>query len=127
MHVRNALEATNCFGVEATPELNTEMPATIFEEVAAKMWASQAGIVVIGGVGAEMGALSMNLTHEFGFLQGQTKPTLLLVEEGSADSLHEWSNIHGVVTGRFPKDERAFKEDEHESIRTVIKDWVARS
>ncbi len=123
--VRDSLIKNNCHLLEASPEDDVTGPNLVFSEVSAKMWVAKAGIILITDL--EKGdPLGKNLPHEFGFLQGQAKPILLLVEStlGIAELL--WSNIDGVYAPRFPSNEVAFMENENGSLSDIITKWVKR-
>ena len=124
--VRKVLIDNGCFPVEALPEFGEF--ATSIVQVAAKMWLSKAGIVLVAGgeVGDDQRAFSMNLAHEYGFLQGQGKPVLLLVEDGCGEEMREWTNTLGIVAPRFAKDEKAFNPDASDSLDAILSKWISR-
>lgn len=122
--VRSVLEESECVVVEANI-----LPGGVrgsLDEVSSAMWAAQAGIVL--GVepteGAEV-AFSLNLAHEFGFMQGQGKPLLLLVETPSRveKELDGWSNIKGITAPRFQRDV-ALSDTEPQSLRAAVVRWL---
>lgn len=118
--VRKVLHEQKCHPVEALPEpadLNTALM-----EVSAQMWLSKAGIVLVAGGSDD--SFNMNLAYETGFLQGQGKPVLILVERGSDKSLYEWSIAHGIIAPRFPDDSAAFDPDNPESLDALISQWI---
>jgi hypothetical protein len=119
--VHNSLRDLKCFPVEAQPEpgeLNTSIM-----QVSAKMWLARAGVVLVAG-GADR-AFGINLAHEAGFLQGQGKPVLILVEEGSEKDMDEWTNARGLVAPRFPADDGAFDPMRKDSIVAQLRRWIA--
>jgi hypothetical protein len=123
--IRRALEAEDCVAVEA--EVRPGGMRTSFEEVSAAMWAASAGIVLGVDPSCESEvAFSLNLAHEFGFIQGQGKPLLLLVEAGSnvEKELDTWSNLKGVTAPRFTK-AHALLTDEPDSIQSRVRSWLA--
>jgi hypothetical protein len=122
--IRNVLEQENCVAVEA--EVLPGDTRTSFEEVSAAMWAARAGIVLgVDPSGESEVAFSLNLAHEFGFIQGQGKPLLLLVEAFSKveKELDKWSNLKGVTAPRFSKD-YALVREHPESIQSRVKRWL---
>lgn len=123
--VRKALFESNCQVLEAKPSEDIQESSLIFLEVSAKMWAAKAGVVLVTGMD-ESDAIGKNLPHEFGFLQGQSKPILLLVEGGKSDALRPWSNIDGVYASRFPAGEEAIDEASQKSVYHVVKEWGYR-
>lgn len=121
--IREVLQANGCIPLEASPENETREQILIFLEVSAKMWNSEAAIVLVVGL-EDTDALGINLSHEFGFFQGQTKPILLLVEGGMSDKLREWSNIYGIYAPRFANGDRAFNPAASDSIPNILERWI---
>lgn len=122
--VRNVLEQADCVVVEA--EVLPGGTRTSLDEVSAAMWAARAGIVLgVDPTGESEVAFSLNLAHEFGFMQGQGKPLLLLVEAPSKveKELDAWSNLKGVTAPRFLKD-YALSDSHPQSIEAVLKRWL---
>lgn len=125
--IRETLEQTGCEIVEA--EVLPGGTRTSMDEVSAAMWAARAGIVL--GVEPAPGesdvAFSLNLAHEFGFMQGQGKPLLLLVEAPSKveAELDTWSNLKGVTAPRFSRD-HALSDDRPDSLKSMVEKWVSR-
>ena len=71
-------------------------------------------------------AISMNVAQEYGFMRGQGKPVLPLVQQGPAvKAFEEWSNSMGMSSPRFPGGHEAFDHDNSESIPSIIKAWRA--
>ena len=123
--VRDSIDKNDCHLLEASPEDYVTGPNLIFSEVSAKMWAAKAGIILVTGL-QEDDSLGKNLPHEYGFLQGQAKPLLLLCED-KLDSLKSlWTNIDGVYAPRFPSDEVAFLEKKEGSLHNIISKWIKR-
>ncbi|MFL5381726.1 MAG: ACT domain-containing protein [Longimicrobiaceae bacterium] len=126
--IREVFEAAGCVVVEA--EVLPGEGRTSFEEVSAAMWAARAGVVLgvePDGQRDNGVAFGLNLAHEFGFMQGQGKPVLLLVE-GQAPTvereLDAWSNIKGVTVARFLRDHAADEKNIH-SIGAQLRRWLA--
>lgn len=119
--VKDTLLKIGYYPIEATPE--TGPLETSIIQILSKMWLSKGGIVLVAGADDQDG-FSINLAHEAGFLQGQGKPLLFLVEEKSAKSMKGWSNVDGMVQARFPDDDAAFNEDNIDSIQTNIMKWL---
>jgi hypothetical protein len=115
--VHGTLKEMGCIPIEARPEPG--QLATSLSQVSAKMWLSRAGIVLVDGGPNQ--AFSTNLAHEAGFLQGQGKPVLVLVEEGSEKEMNEWTNALGLIAPRFPANEDAFNPDHPASINAYIR------
>jgi hypothetical protein len=119
--IKKVLLENGCEPVEALPEpglSNTSLP-----QVSSKMWVAKAGIMLVAG--GETEALSMNLVHEAGFLNGQGKEVLILVEEGSGPALAKWSNASGAVAPHFANGDKAFDPESPESIDKILIDWIA--
>jgi hypothetical protein len=123
--VRGVLEEANCVVVEA--EVLPGGTRTSLDEVSAAMWAARAGIVLgVDPTGESEVAFSLNLAHEFGFMQGQGKPLLLLVEAPSKveKELDAWSNVKGITAPRFGK-EYALPDSHPQSIKAIVERWLA--
>lgn len=119
--VHAVLAKYDCIPIEAQPEPGEFTTSTT--QVSAKMWISRAGIVLVSG--APEDAFSINLAHEAGFLQGQGKAPLVLVEDGAEVSMQGWTNASGLVAPRFPKDDRAFDPLDPNSLEAIISTWIA--
>lgn|GEM_PF-3082424 len=123
--VRSVLENADCITVEG--EVLPGGTRTSLDEVSSAMWAARAGIVLgVDPAGENEVAFSLNLAHEFGFLQGQGKPLLLLIEAPSRveKELDAWSNLKGVTAPRFTRD-HAFSDSHPQSIKVVVERWLA--
>jgi hypothetical protein len=123
--VRNVLENADCIIVEG--EVLPGGTRTSLDEVSSAMWAARAGIVLgVDPSGESEVAFSLNLAHEFGFMQGQGKPLLLLVEAPSKveKELDAWSNLKGITAPRFSK-EFAMSDSHPQSIKYVVERWLA--
>ena len=122
--IRKVLEGENCVAVEA--EVLPGGTRTSLDEVSAAMWAARAGIVLgVDPSGETEVAFSLNLAHEFGFMQGQGKPLLLLIEAPSKveQELDKWSNLKGITAPRFNR-EFAMVGGSAESIRSQVVRWL---
>lgn len=121
--VKNILNDLGCIVVEAP--VRPGDPRAIPVEVAAAMWAAQAGIV-LGATPEKKNqlAVGVNIAHEYGFMQGQGKPVILLVQKQSRiiSELEAWSNIKGFTTGMF-SGEHATSDAHIESLKHVIEEW----
>lgn len=119
--VRKALLDNGCFSVEAKPTIGRD-PNTVYTEVSSKMWASKAGIVLIINV-LDKKPISLNLAHELGFLLGQGKKVLVLVEDEPAckEVMNSFTNLAGVSFQSFdPK----INEDNPKSAHSIVTEWV---
>lgn len=123
-HVRSILRGCGCVPLEASRQTGYKAPATVFAEVTSKMWVASAGIVLVAGL-EEADALGKNLPHEFGFLQGQSKPLLLLLQGSIAHDIRkEWSNIDGIWASHFADGELAFSPSHPNSLDVLIQEWI---
>jgi hypothetical protein len=123
--VRDVLESADCVVVEG--EVLPGGTRTSLGEVSAAMWAARAGIVLgVDPIGESEVAFSLNLAHEFGFMQGQGKPLLLLVEAQSRveKELAAWSNLKGIIAPRFSK-EYALSDSHPQSLKAVLERWLS--
>jgi hypothetical protein len=121
---REALQAegTEVLEVNQKPDGYSLTPTSV--QVAASLWTANAGIILLFGAPKGTDALGRNVPHEFGFLQGQGKPILLLIEDGHEDILREWTNISGVRAPRFPSGAMAMKKDDDWSIYGIIRQFM---
>lgn len=122
--IRDVLRKGGCHVIEAKPLAGGTR--TSLNEVSAAMWAAKAGVVL--GVAAEDESdvsFSLNLAHEFGYMHGQGKPLLLLIEADSRveRELDDWSNIKGIQAPRFDH-EYAFVDDHDDSIAAKVGQWL---
>jgi hypothetical protein len=122
--IRQVLENDGFVVVEA--EVLPGGIRTSLDEVSAAMWAARAGIVLgVDPVGESEVAFSLNLAHELGFMQGQGKPLLLLVEALSRveKELNAWSNLKGITAPRFSP-EFALSDSDPQSIKALVERWL---
>lgn len=122
--VRDVLKRKGCAAVEALPD--TVSGSAPRYQVSAKLWVSKAGIILVAGIGSRIeDAFSLNLAHELGFLQGQVKPLLLLIEEGSQDSLKSFTNMNNQIsTELFASGDGAFDPENPRSIDSIVSRWA---
>jgi hypothetical protein len=124
--LHEVLASLKCHVVEAN--ILPGSMSTSFTEVSAAMWAAKAGIVLAAEPDDQKEdiAFTLNLAHEFGFMQGQGKPLLLLVEAPSRvqAELDRWTNIKAIQAPRFHRD-CALDDSNLESIRTKVENWYA--
>jgi len=106
--------------VEAIPQPGTDITAS--DEVKAKMWASDAAILLVISTQDER-ELSENLAHECGFMQGQGKRLLPLVEDGAAHRMSCHANLQGLQRAGFTKE--AACGDGPGSIYQAVRPWLA--
>jgi hypothetical protein len=121
--VRKALMANHCHVLESSPGEEVLNPSMLLVDISSKMWVAKAAIVLVVGI-KEQDPAGKNLPLEFGFMQGQAKPILLLVEKGGAEVERLWSNIDGVFAPRFPSDQVAFSDNDPNSIKGLITKWI---
>lgn len=122
--VREVLTDCGCRVLQAPPKPGATV--TSFDEVSSIMWAAAAGVVLVADPEKEDElSFSLNLAHEFGFLQGQGKPILLLIENHlkALTDLDRWTNAKGLVAPRFNSAD-AFDRSHEESIASKIRTWI---
>jgi hypothetical protein len=124
-HLRAALIAHNCHVLEVSGRDDVRGARLIFREVSAHLWAAEAGIILISNI-KDPDPIGRNIPHEYGFLQGQAKPILLLVQRGLDEAINRWTNTGGVYAPRFPSDEQAFAQDSPHSIYGLVREFVER-
>lgn len=118
--LRAALFRRGFIAVEGTPEPGAER--TVSDQIKAKMWASEAAIVLVLS-SPDKRVFSENLAHELGFMQGQGKPLLPLVEAGVADDIMKIANLQGLQLTTFTK-ESALDRDSSTSIDHQVGLWL---
>lgn len=124
-HIRTALVENSCHILEASPDNDVAGPNLIFTEVSAKLWAADAAIILVSNINEE-DPLGKNIPHEFGFMQGQAKPILLLIEGGLKNSQINWTNIDGIYAPRFPKDIVATSKENEGSLYSIVRKWISK-
>ncbi|MDQ3918219.1 MAG: hypothetical protein M3348_07060 [Acidobacteriota bacterium] len=119
--VRQALLDNGCIPVEAESGIARE-PITIYFEVSSKMWVSTAGIVLVIK-DPDSKHISINLAHELGFLLGQGKKVLMLVEDVQEciEVMNSFANIAGVLFQRF---DPMLAKDKPESAYSKVREWI---
>jgi hypothetical protein len=122
--LREVLADCGCVALEAEPVPGDRDGRVAPEAVKAKMWASDAAILLVVSVENERG-FSENLAHECGFMQGQGKPLLPLVQDDASDSVLRIANFQGLQLSEFSKDSA---RDRHEpnSIYNAVREWLNR-
>lgn len=120
-NVRRSLEENNCYPVEAESSVARE-PVSIFIDVSSKLWTSQAGIFLVAKE-PDSKHISINLAHELGFLMGQGKAVLMLVEDAPecVEIMNSFANIAGVLFKRFLPN---VSRDNSKSVHSLITAWV---
>lgn len=79
------------------------------------LWAADAGIVFMPLLDGS-DALGRNIPHEYGFLEGQGKPAMVLVESGGRAELDSWTNIAGIYVQHFASGHQAADRADGDSI-----------
>jgi hypothetical protein len=123
--LRDAVRDNNCNLLEASPDDDIRGPALVYNDVSAKMWAADAGIVLVAKVDGQ-DPMGKNLPQELGFMLGQGKPLLLLVDSQLEGTHPLGSNLDGVFAPRFPADEIAYLKDNPNSLHSIITKWVGQ-
>ncbi len=119
--LRRVLEENKCVALEALPQPGGFGPLAP-EAVKARMWASDAAILLVIDTPDEH-EFSVNLAHECGFMQGQGKPLLPLVQEDKRESVLQHANLQGLPLGTFSK-ENALDPDKADSIAAAVTRWI---
>lgn len=123
--VKDAIEDSGCGVLEADP--SGKSPTMIYEEVTSKMWASDACVVLVADLknnGVSQDTVGKNLPHEFGFMQGQGKPLILLLDGDDNADFQAWTNIGGIFAPRIPTGDAAFIRNNDESIYAQARSWA---
>lgn len=124
-HLRAAIRESGCHLLEVSGKDDVRGPQVIFNEVSAHLWAADAGVILLAKV-ADGDPIGRNIPHEYGFLQGQAKPILLLVQEGQDEAVTKWTNAGGVFAPRFPSGAQAATRDNSHSLYGLVDEFVTR-
>jgi len=124
-HLRLALNESGCHLLEVSGKDDVRGPRVIFTEVSAHLWAADAGVILLTST-KDGDPVGRNIPHEYGFLQGQAKPILLLVQQGQDEAVTRWTNAGGVFAPRFPSTGQAFMKDNPHSIYGLVREFVDR-
>lgn len=129
--LHSALRANGCFPLEAIPQMGVEV--AVLDSVKARMWASEAAILFVvkppddqqeeDEEESKLSAFSENLAHECGFMQGQAKPLLPLVEKHAEAEIHRNANLQGLQLTTFRR-ESPVNPDGPQSITRKVEAWV---
>ena len=119
--LRRVLDENGWFALEALPRPG-EIGPLAPEAVKAMMWASEAAILLVITTPDER-EFSVNLAHECGFMQGQGKPLLPLVQADRTNSVHNHANLQGLQLSTFSK-KNALKSRKPDSIAAAVRRWV---
>lgn len=119
--LRRVLEENRCIAIEALPQPGGFGPLAP-DAVKARMWASDAAILLVIATPDERD-FSINLAHECGFMQGQGKLLLPLVQEDIEESVLKHANLQGLPLSTFSK-ENALNTDAPDSIHAAVSRWI---
>lgn len=145
--LHRVLTDNGCFPIEAVPQLGVEV--AVLDSVKARMWASKAAILFVvkpprepdengnkaGEKRGEPGknddqaderrasAFSENLAHECGFMQGQAKQLLPLVEKEAESEINRNANLRGMQLTTFYR-KHALDPDSPYSIAGKVEAWI---
>jgi hypothetical protein len=114
------LDENGCTPVQALPRRAAD--GGVSDDVKARMWASEAAILLVTSTPDEE-AFSINLAHEWGFMQGQGKPLLPLVEETVTPEIIRNANLQGVQLTLFSREHFANHQRDN-SIRGTVGPWL---
>jgi hypothetical protein len=139
--LHRVLTDNGCFPLEAAPQMGVEV--AVLDSVKARMWASKAAILFVvkpleeeeekeeeepDEIGdksneSEASAFSENLAHECGFMQGQAKPLLPLVEKEAESEINRNANLRGLQLTTFRR-EHALDRNSPHSIARKVETWI---
>jgi hypothetical protein len=135
--IRSTLHAHKFNVLESNADATRERLTV--RDVHTKLWASMAGIVIIGpvvssdrkrGKGGRRkppeGPLWVNVAHEIGHLQGQEKPLLFLVDEREEQPFARMPNLHGTHYQTYNTRTRRLGAEGEKEIRSFIEAWLKR-
>lgn len=118
--LRNVLDEHGYVAIEALPQPGAE--TVVSDEVKAKMWACEAAIMFVVSTPDEP-QFSVNLAHECGFMQGQGKPLLPLIQEDVLHSIVTNANLQGLTAMTFSKQD-AMNARRPKSIHSQVSAWL---
>lgn len=122
--IRETLERNKYQAIEATPISGTARPT--IHQVESRLWACKMGIVLVTELESEE-VLSMNLAHEYGFISGQGKPVIFLIEKKIRESVTKLiSNLQGIVVEEFADGEAALDDLSPKSVGSRVQSWLGR-
>jgi hypothetical protein len=123
-NIRKSLLENNCYPVEAASTLMKE-PFTIYMDVSTKLWTAPAGIVLVTKE-LDSRHITINLAHELGFLMGQGKPILILVEDEPEceDMMSRFVNLAGVLYKRF---HAGAASEDRSSVQAIVSSWIQQN
>lgn len=119
--LRRVIEEHGFVPVEAAPQPGAEGGAS--DDVKAKMWASDAAIMFVVSTPDEQHAFSQNLAHECGFMQGQGKPLLPLVQKDILSIIMQNANLQGLQVMTFSR-AHATSNQYQDSIGSRVGSWL---
>jgi hypothetical protein len=125
--IRDALRAKHCFPVEAEASVGRD-PVSIYMDVSSKLWNSRAGIIMVTKE-TDKKNISVNVAHELGFLLGQGKAVLLLVEidDDCVKAMETFPNMAGVLYKVFrPLDGELRADEEAVDPVRIVSHWIDR-
>lgn len=94
----------------------------VYSEVMKNLWAADAGIIFMPKL-ERSDPLGRNIPHEYGFLEGQNKPVIMMVERGER-GLEEWTNVAGIFVSHFAPGHQAVVREDADSIYAQTYKWV---
>jgi len=118
--LKRILEKHGFVAVEALPQPGAE--TVVSDEVKAKMWACDAAILLVMSTPDDR-QFSENLAHECGFMQGQGKRLLPLVQQGTTQKITRNANLQGLQQATFRK-KVAFERKKQGSIHQAVRPWL---
>lgn len=120
--LQDALAQYGCVAVEAKPQGGNDRTAP--DTVKARMWACDAAILLVVSTPSDDHQFSVNLAHECGFMQGQGKPLLPLVQTDVSDDVLGHANMQGLQLSTFSRDS-AMNRQRLDSIHGAVRQWIA--
>ena len=137
-HVQNALTDRGWQYIDGLPDPN-DSPQVGYIEVLTRMWSCRACLVIALGHGKNEGdhclsfddvidcTLSLSQAHEYGFMDGQGRPTKILVMRGfDRDVSNSFGNISGNTLITHAKDnDAAFDENLDNSVYSRVSNWIS--
>jgi hypothetical protein len=114
--IQRVLNRHGYIAVLPTPCVTAGSPMD--QHVSPRMWMSEAGIILVGGSRSEPGYL-LEMAHEFGYLQAQGKPMLLLGEAIKDGPITGWCKQNDITVGSY-----TVSADGISSLDDVLSHWL---
>lgn len=120
--VRQGIQDGGGTCLEVNPRHDASQFDTVAQDVATSLWVADRGIALISDFPRD-DIVGGNMPQEIGFLQGQAKQVLVLVQSNLVEQFQRRvSNLSGIWVRQFGQDEGAL--DAETGVRAIVKEWM---